>query len=589
MAVDDAGDFLASTSPASGSWGTPGFINNTSPHEPLTAVSCPSTTLCVATDDHGNAYATTTPTSPNWTLESAIDGTTRLNAISCPATTLCIAVDNSGNVLWSATPGSATWTSEAHQDGSTPITAISCPSTTLCVAVDNTGKLLVSTSPTTTSSWQTSLSTGSAVEAVSCASSALCVAVTANGTVYATGDIVTPPVTWSQTPIDPPGPLAAVSCTAAGVCVLLDQSGNAFASDSPAAGTPVWTKTSVDSRALTAVSCLQDGFCVAADSHGYTIAATLPAPTVVSGAGSASSQTTATVAATVNPNDATLSDCHFDYGTSTAYGSSVPCTVVPNATGGAQAVTATLSGLNAATTYHFRIAASSGVATSDGADATFTTVAPLKASPSLSGTPAVGSALTCKPNVTTTAAETVSYQWLSNTLPIAGATAPSYVIVAANESQHLSCQVTIAGDGGSATATSGFDAVPSESAGKVIETFVGTDTHGASSVSAPVTCSPQAAGSCTIKLLLTATETVRHRSETVTVGSATAAIGAGASRTLSVSLNATGKRILKAKHTLTVTLTVSGTVIGTLTATLQSDKLVLTQKAKKNAAHHTPR
>ena len=111
---------------------------------------------------------------------------------------------------------------------------------------------------------------------------------------------------------------------------------------------------------------------------------------VATGTGTASSQTTASLAATVTPNDAVLSTCHFDYGPTIAYGASVPCTVVPSATGGSQAVVAALSGLNAATTYHFRIAASSGVATGDGNDATFTTPPPLKANPSLSGTPAVG-------------------------------------------------------------------------------------------------------------------------------------------------------------------------------------------------------
>ena len=168
--------------------------------------------------------------------------------------------------------------------------------------------------------------------------------------------------------------------------------------------------------------------------------------------------------------------------------------MTPSPTGGAQAVTAQLGGLSASTTYHFRIAASSGVATSDGADATFTTTAPLKPSPSISGTPAVGNTLTCKSGVTTTATETTSYQWLSDTTPIAGATSPTYVIAITDQSHHLSCEVTISGDGGSASATSGFDGVPSQSGGTITESFVGTDQHTATSVSAPVTCSPQADG-----------------------------------------------------------------------------------------------
>jgi hypothetical protein len=585
VAVDDAGRDFSTTTPATGGWTAPVQIHAGALN--LSGVSCPSTTLCVATDRHGNAYVTATPTVNSWTEEPAIDGTTAINALSCPSTTLCVAVDNTGDVLTSTAPGTPPWTPQAHVDGTTPINAISCPSTSLCVAVTSGGTALVSTSPTT-GPWLPTTLTSGPLEAVSCNSSAACVAVGANGSVYATAAVATAPVTWSSTPVDT-NALSAVSCTDADVCVLLDHARNALTSDTPSSGQPGWATTAIDPDdvTLTAVDCVDAGFCVAADSDGNTLVGTLPGPTVTTGTGAASSQTAATVNATVNPNDATLSDCHFDYGPTTAYGSSVPCTVTPSPTGGAQAVTAQIAGLNASTTYHFRIAASSGVATSDGADATLTTTAPLKPSPSISGTPAVGSTLTCKSGVTTAAPETVAYQWLSDTTPIAGATSPTYVIAPTDQSHHLSCEVTISGDGGSASAISGFDGVPAQSGGSITESFVGTDQHRATSVSAPVTCSPQATGSCKIKLALIATTTVRHRTQKTAVGSLSAKIGAGAQRTLTVSLNSTGKRLLKKLHTLHVTLTVSGTVIGTLTATLQTDKVTFTQKGGRLAAGRT--
>lgn len=591
VAVDNAGQDFSTTTPATGGWTAPGLIHAGTLH--LSGVSCPSTTLCVATDRQGNAYVTTTPGTTAWPEVAAIDATsptTPLNAVSCPSTSLCVAVDNTGDVLTSTAPGTTPWLLQTHVAGlTTQINAISCPSTTLCVAVNNAGTVLVSTNPTSASSWQSTALTSGPLAAVSCNSSAACVAVGENGSVYASAAVATAPVTWSGTPVDTSAALAAASCTDADVCVLLDHAGNALTSDTPSSGQPGWASTPIDSHdaTLTAVDCVDAGFCVAADSDGYTLVGTLPGPTVTTGTGAASSETAATVNATVNPNDATLSDCHFDYGSTTAYGSSAPCTVTPSATGGAQAVTAQIGGLNASTTYHFRIAASSGVATSDGADATFTTTAPLKPSPSISGTPAVGSTLTCKSGVTTSASETTSFQWLSDTTPIAGATSPTYVIAPGDQSHHLSCEVTISGDGGSASATSGFDGVPAQSGGSITESFVGTDQHRATSVSAPVTCSPQATGSCKIKLALTATTTVRHRTQKTAVGSLSATIGAGAQRTLTVSLNSTGKRLLKKLHTLHVTLIVSGTVIGTLTATLQTDKVTFTQKGGRLAAHRT--
>jgi hypothetical protein len=593
VAVDDAGNVLSSTSPASGAWGTPGSINTAhSPH--LSAVSCPSSTLCVATDKAGNAYASATPATAPWTTGTPgdVDGANQLNGVSCPSSSLCVAVDNAGDILASTTPGTLTAGSwpPMHVDGSNHINAISCPSATLCAAVDDHGKIYASTTPTISASWQfTTLTGGAALTALSCNASGLCVAVAINGSVYATADAASPTPTWSATLIDAPGaPLSGVSCTDNGLCVLVDHSGNALESDNPAGGQPAWTQTTIDSgHALTGLSCLSAGLCVATDNHGDTLAATLPAPAVTTGSGSASSQTTATLNATVNPNDATLADCHFDYGPTAAYGSSAPCTVVPSATGGAQAVTATLSGLNASTAYHFRIVASSGVASAGGADASFTTPAPLKPSPAISGTPAVGSTLTCKPNVTVPAALTVSYQWTRDTVAISGAASPTYVIVIADQTHHLACQVTIAGDGGSASATSGFDGVPAQSGATITESFVGTDKRGANSVSAPVHCSPQAVGGCTIKLQLVGIKTAHHVSQRVPVGSMTAKLAAGATKTLTVSLNATGRRLLKKLHSLAVTLTVSGTVIGTLNATLQTDKLVFTQKGKHIATRHT--
>ena len=132
-------------------------------------------------------------------------------------------------------------------------------------------------------------------------------------------------VTWSWTDIDGGTSLTAASCTSVGDCVVTDSSGNALESDNVTSGQPVWTPTAIDfGHPLTAISCLSAGLCVATDNRGYTAEATLAAPVVVTGAGTASSQMIVMLAATVNPTDATLADCHFDYGPTTAYGSSVP-------------------------------------------------------------------------------------------------------------------------------------------------------------------------------------------------------------------------------------------------------------------------
>ena len=592
MAVDSAGsgNVAYTTTPASGGWSGPTTIDT---GQQLTAVSCPSTTLCFAVDNHGSLFTSTTPASSAVWTPGTIDGMTALHAISCPSLTLCVAVDDNGRAVSSTTPETASSWSGQTIDNTHHLTGVSCPTTSFCAAVDAIGQVLVTTTPT--SNWGQPLllnGPGHPLSGISCTASGLCVAVAADGTVYASADATSATPTWSSTPADAPIQLNAVSCSDVGFCALVDQSGNVLTSDAPAGAAPNWSLGAIDTgHALTGAACLSAGLCVAVDGSGFALAGTLAAPIVTTGAGTASSQTAATVNAAVDPNDGTLTDCHFDYGPTTAYGSSAPCAVVPSATGGTQAVVAQLSGLSAATTYHFRIAASSAVATADGADATFATPVPLKPSPSLSGTPAVGSTLTCKPNVTTTTAETVSYQWLSDTAPISAANAATYVVAATDASHHLSCQVTIAGDGGSASATSGFASIPSQTQGKVLESFAGADKHGANSASVPVTCSPQAAGSCKITLTLSVVQTVQHQRKITLVGSSTTTFGAGIKRMLSVSLNATGKRMLRNNHKLAVTLTVSGTVLGKLTATLQTYKFTFgagAAGAKARAKKHAP-
>ena len=82
-------------------------------------------------------------------------------------------------------------------------------------------------------------------------------------------------------------------------------------------------------------------------------------------------QSNATVSGTVNPNgeDTTY---HFDYGTSTSYGQS---TGSSNAGSGSAAVpaTASLSGLESGTNYHYRLVAANDAGTTTGDDRTFTT------------------------------------------------------------------------------------------------------------------------------------------------------------------------------------------------------------------------
>jgi hypothetical protein len=97
---------------------------------------------------------------------------------------------------------------------------------------------------------------------------------------------------------------------------------------------------------------------------------------VLTGQASNLSSNGATLNGTVNPNGAQVSDCHFDYGTTTNYTSSVPCSQAPGAGTSPVAVSAPMSGLAANTTYDYRVVATGPGGTSNGANQTLTTAPP---------------------------------------------------------------------------------------------------------------------------------------------------------------------------------------------------------------------
>src|SRR5271155_1718636 len=114
-------------------------------------------------------------------------------------------------------------------------------------------------------------------------------------------------------------------------------------------------------------------------------------PTVVTGAASAISQTSATLGATVNPNGREVSECKFEYGATEAYGSSVACSSLPGSGESPVAVSASLTSLTANTTYHFRISATNAGGAGYGSDQTFKTLAPVSTKPTVSSvSPASG-------------------------------------------------------------------------------------------------------------------------------------------------------------------------------------------------------
>jgi CSLREA domain-containing protein len=95
-------------------------------------------------------------------------------------------------------------------------------------------------------------------------------------------------------------------------------------------------------------------------------------PAVSTGLTTAITTTGATLSGSVIPNSPS-GQARFEYGTTTAYGSTAQAPALTGDILTSQPVTASVTGLNPGTTYHFRIVASSQDGTTEGPDETFTT------------------------------------------------------------------------------------------------------------------------------------------------------------------------------------------------------------------------
>jgi hypothetical protein len=141
----------------------------------------------------------------------------------------------------------------------------------------------------------------------------------------------------------------------------------AGASPDPSNGAVVWGSNQLNGPTSgTAAAWTTRNFALSAASGGS-------APSVTTGSATSITQSSATLNGTVNPNGQATT-YHFDYGTSTSYGSKAPPGSDPSAGSGTsdQAVSANLTGLTPGTTYHYRLVATNASGTTQGQDKTFT-------------------------------------------------------------------------------------------------------------------------------------------------------------------------------------------------------------------------
>lgn len=193
--------------------------------------------------------------------------------------------------------------------------------------------------------------------------------------------------------------------------------------------------------------------------------------------------------------------------------------------------------------------------------------------PTITGTIAVGSTLSCSPGSWTGTALTFGYQWLRDRVPIPGATATTYTIQNADVGHFVACEVTASNPAGSSWAISiGYrvpvpppvptptpttmTTTPPPQGGvqdvKIVAPSIAvlgrlSVAHGNAVVK--LRC---AVGPCKGSLQLTLTVTRRRRSGgrtvtrhvTITIGSASFSLAEGATGKVSIHLTSQGRKLL---------------------------------------------
>lgn len=114
-------------------------------------------------------------------------------------------------------------------------------------------------------------------------------------------------------------------------------------------------------------------------SRGQVTISAGPGPIVATAAAPATAtETTATLHSSINASGATTTALSVSYSTDPAMASAVPAAITPTSASGSSdtAITSSLTGLTAATTYYYRIAATTEAASIKGSIESFTTPAP---------------------------------------------------------------------------------------------------------------------------------------------------------------------------------------------------------------------
>ncbi|MFL5823141.1 MAG: hypothetical protein ACJ764_06840 [Solirubrobacteraceae bacterium] len=235
----------------------------------LSAIDCPSSSLCVAVDRVGNVVTFNPASPPDPTAVGLINtfGDPALTAVSCFSTTQCTAVGDAGQEV-TFNPSSVGHPTPVTVDGNALLLGVSCPSSTECLAVGTAGDA-VTFDPTTgavITGPKSILGLNNSLDSASCVSDTLCVAGSAGGT----ASIFDPNDLDNVSTLGLGIPAAAVVCLSSDLCTA---AGGNQAIAFNTSGTVVGAANTIDGNSdiIDGLSCVSTTSCTAVDEQGNAV------------------------------------------------------------------------------------------------------------------------------------------------------------------------------------------------------------------------------------------------------------------------------------------------------------------------------
>ncbi|HVD40066.1 MAG TPA: hypothetical protein VNC16_03565 [Solirubrobacterales bacterium] len=267
-AVDTAGNVFLSQEPEQGAW-TEIAIDD---EYALTEIACSSATFCVAGDAGGNVFVSDEPTVAGAWEGTEIEAGEEVLAISCPSSSLCVAATDE-DLFTSPDPAAGSWSAT----GLFGVWDVSCPSTSFCAATTFHGVVVSDEPEGGAATWVDSPGSTTFGALLACPTTAFC-ATAAFNTRIATSDAPDgSDPEWDEVALRAPADLAGFSCPSSDFCAAVLQSGAVLTSTEPAGGAMAWSYTATDGNTnLRSVDCPAPDLCLVAGPRGTLYTSTEP-------------------------------------------------------------------------------------------------------------------------------------------------------------------------------------------------------------------------------------------------------------------------------------------------------------------------